>query len=204
MAKPEFFPPGALDHTVYLTRLASAGANYIFAGGGPHPTNLIRDAHKLGLTKTIQFMNDYWGPTEPVGIRAHPEALEGTVITSYYLRGEDAKTSRLRPVDEISRKTDCRSQRDLSGRHGLGHGFRRRPEDRPPGCEGTRNSTGRPCSRLIEARRVQAPGITGINAYSPTSRREQPGGEVLPVKGSRAVAITDWIKAPDSVSLHKF
>jgi branched-chain amino acid transport system substrate-binding protein len=92
MVKSEFFPPGALDHTVYLTRLASGGANYIFAGGvDPTPTNIIRDAHKLGLTKTIQFLSDYWGPTEPVGIRAHPEALEGAVITSYYLRGGDAK-----------------------------------------------------------------------------------------------------------------
>jgi hypothetical protein len=47
-------------------------------------------------------------------------------------------------------------------------------------------------------------GITGPNAYSPTSRRGSLEVKFYQVKGARAVAITDWIKAPDSVSLHKF
>ncbi len=102
LAPPEFFPAGSLDHTVYLSRLAKAEVNYIFVGGvDPTPTNVIRDAHKLGLTKTIQFFCDYWGPTS-LGVRLHPEALEGTVIVSYYLRGDDARKHSLRQsLDEV-------------------------------------------------------------------------------------------------------
>jgi hypothetical protein len=43
-----------------------------------------------GFSKTIQFFCDYWGPTS-LGTRLHPEALEGTVIVSYYIRGDDAR-----------------------------------------------------------------------------------------------------------------
>jgi hypothetical protein len=47
-------------------------------------------------------------------------------------------------------------------------------------------------------------GITGPNFYSPSSRRGSLEVKFYQVKSSKAVAITDWIKAPDSVSLHKF
>ncbi len=206
LLKPEFFPPGALDHTVYLTRLASAGANYIFAGGvDPTPTNIIRDAHKLGLTKTIQFINDYWGPTEPVGIRAHPEALEGTVITSYYIRGEDAKKH---PMSALWTKYRGKPIADLNESYIFGTVWGMDFEEalkialKDVGYEKLDGEAMfRAYQKLTGFKRQ---GITGPNAYSPTSRRGSLEVKFYQIKNSRAVAISDWIKAPDSVSLHKF
>jgi branched-chain amino acid transport system substrate-binding protein len=206
LIKPEFFPPGALDHTVYLTRLASAGANYIFAGGvDPTPTNIIRDAHKLGLTKTIQFLSDYWGPTEPVGIRAHPEALEGAVIISYYLRGEDAKKH---PSSALWTKYRGKPIADFNETYlaGMVWGM-----DFEEGLKIALKDVG--YEKLYGEAMFQAyqklagfkrQGITGPNSYGPASRRGSLEVKLYQVKNSRAVAITDWIKAPDSVSLHKF
>ncbi len=206
LMKPEFFPPGALDHTVYLTRLASAGANYIFAGGvDPTPTNIIRDAHKLGLTKTIQFINDYWGPTEPVGIRAHPEALEGTVITSYYIRGEEAKKHPLsalwtkyrgKPISDMNEGYTNGMVWGMDFEEGLKIALKDVGYEKLDG-----EAMFRAYQKLTGFKRQ---GITGPNAYSPTSRRGSLEVKFYQVKSSKSVAITDWIKAPDAVSLHKF
>jgi len=206
MVKSEFFPPGALDHTVYLTRLASGGANYIFAGGvDPTPTNIIRDAHKLGLTKTIQFLSDYWGPTEPVGIRAHPEALEGAVITSYYLRGQDAKNHpaatlwtkyRGKPIADFNETYLAGMVWGMDFAEGLKIALKDVGYEKLDG-----EAMFKAYQKLAGFKRQ---GVTGINSYSPTSRRGSLEVKFYQVKNSKSVAITDWIKAPDSVSLHKF
>jgi len=47
-------------------------------------------------------------------------------------------------------------------------------------------------------------GITGPNAYSPTSRRGSLEIKFYRVKSAKVVPITEWKKAPDAVSLHKF
>ncbi len=47
-------------------------------------------------------------------------------------------------------------------------------------------------------------GITGPNAYSPTSRRGSWEIKFYRVKNTKVIPITDWVKAPDAVSLHKF
>ena len=92
----ELFPPGSLKHDVYLNRLAKAGADYIYVGGvDPTQTNVMRDATRMGLTKKIQFISDYWGPSS-LGISHHPKALEGMVIVSFFLRGDEARIS-MRP-----------------------------------------------------------------------------------------------------------
>jgi branched-chain amino acid transport system substrate-binding protein len=206
LLKPEFFPPGALDHTVYLTRLASAGANYIFAGGvDPTPTNIVRDAHKLGLTKSIQMVNDYWGPTEPVGIRAHPEPLEGTVITSYYLRGEEAKKH---PLSALWTKYRGKPIADLNESYIFGTVWGMDFEEalkmalKDGGYEKLDGEAMFKAYQKLTGFKRQ--GITGPNAYSPTSRRGSLEVKFYQVKGARAVPITDWIKAPDAVSLHTF
>jgi len=57
---PEFFPPGAIDHTVWLSRINDTGANYCFIGGvDPTQSLILRDASKLGITKKIQFVSDF-------------------------------------------------------------------------------------------------------------------------------------------------
>ena len=206
LLKPEFFPPGSLDHTVYLTRLANAGANYIFDSGvDPTPTNVIRDAHKLGLTKNIQFVTDYWGPTEPVGVRAHPEVLEGTVITSYYIRGAEAKRH---PLSALWVKYRKRPLEDMNETYVAGMVW---TMDFAEALKialkdvGYNNLDGEAMFKAYQKLTgFKRQGVTGPNAYSPTSRRGSQEIKFYRVKKARVVPITDWIKAPDAVSLYKW
>ena len=114
---PEFFPPGTLKHDVYLTRLAKAGADYIYAGGvDPTPTNVIRDAHALGLTKKVQMICGYWGPTA-LGIGVHAKALEGTVINSFFQRGVESRNNAF--VKDLWKKYRG-SMKDFNEVYGMG------------------------------------------------------------------------------------
>jgi branched-chain amino acid transport system substrate-binding protein len=204
--KPEFFPPGALDHTVYLTRLANGGANYIFASGvDPTPTNVIRDAHKLGLTRSIQFVNDFWGPTEPVGVRAHPDVLEGTVITSYYIRGGEAKNHplaqlwakyRKKPLADMNETYVCGMIWILDFEEALRIALKEVPYEKLDG-----DVIFKAYQKLAGFHRQ---GLAGPNAYSPTSRRGSRDLKFYRVKDARVVPITGWIKAPDAVSLYNW
>ena len=47
-------------------------------------------------------------------------------------------------------------------------------------------------------------GIQTECTYSPTERRGSKGIKLYRVKGMDLEAITDWVMAPDTVSLHKF
>ncbi|HEX7372003.1 MAG TPA: hypothetical protein VF372_04235, partial [Thermodesulfobacteriota bacterium] len=161
--------------------------------------------HKLGLTKTIQFLSDYWGPTEPVGIRAHPEALEGAVITSYYLRGQDAKNHpsaalwtkyRGKPIADFNETYLAGMVWGMDFEEGLKIALKDVGYEKLDG-----EAMFKAYMKLAGFKRQ---GITGPNFYSPSSRRGSLEVKFYQVKSSKAVAITDWIKAPDSVSLHKF
>jgi branched-chain amino acid transport system substrate-binding protein len=205
MAPPEFFPPGTMDHTVYLSRLAKAEVNYIFAGGvDPTPTNVIRDAHKLGLTKTIQFFCDYWGPTS-LGTRLHPEALEGTVIVSYYIRGDDA---RKHPMANLWTKYGRGKLEDMNEVYTIGMIWAMTFE---AGLKialkevGYKKLDGEAMYQAYQKLTGQKwAGLQGPCAYSPTSRRGSWEVRFYQVKAGKVVSISDWIKAPDAVSLHKF
>jgi len=205
IATPEFFPPGALDHTVYLNRLAKADVSYIFVGGvDPTATNVIRDAHKLGLTKTIQFICDYWGPTS-LGARLHPEALEGAVVVSYYLRGDDARKHSLA---NLWTKYGRGKLEDMNEVYTIGMSWAMTFEaalkialkkvgykklDGEVIYQTYQNLTG-----------LERAGLQGPCAYSPTSRRGSWEVRFYQVRGGKINSISGWIKAPDAVSLHKF
>jgi hypothetical protein len=51
---------------------------------------------------------------------------------------------------------------------------------------------------------VQRAGLQGPCAYSPTSRRGSWEVRFYQVRAGKVVSISNWIKAPDAVSLHKF
>jgi branched-chain amino acid transport system substrate-binding protein len=205
LAPPEFFPPGTMDHTVYLSRLAKAEVNYIFVGGvDPTPTNVIRDAHKLGLTKTIQFFCDYWGPTS-LGVRLHPEALEGTVIVSYYLRGDDA---RKHPLSNLWVKYGHGKLEDMNEVYTIGMLWAMTFE---AGLKialkevGYKKLDGEAMYQAYQKLTgLERAGLQGPCAYSPTSRRGSWEVRFYQVRAGKVTSISDWIKAPDAVSLHKF
>jgi len=205
LAPPEFFPPGSLDHTVYLTRLAKAEVNYIFVGGvDPTPTNVIRDAHKLGLTKTIQFFCDYWGPTS-LGVHLHPEALEGTVIVSYYLRGDDA---RKHPLANLWVKYGRGKLEDMNEVYTIGMSWAMTFEAALKIAlkeVGYKKLDGEVIYQTYQKLTgVERAGLQGPCAYSPTSRRGSLEVRFYQVRAGKIVSISGWIKAPDAVSLHKF
>ncbi len=205
MAPPEFFPPGALDHTVYLNRLAKAEVNYIFVGGvDPTPTNVIRDAHKLGLTKNIQFLCDYWGPTS-LGVRLHPEALEGTVIVSYYIRGDEA---RKHPLSNLWTKYGRGKLEDMNEVYNIGMLWAMTFEAALKIAlkeVGYKKLDGEAMYQAYQKLTgLERAGIQGPCAYSPTSRRGSLEVRFYQVQSGKINAISGWIKAPDAVSLHKF
>jgi branched-chain amino acid transport system substrate-binding protein len=202
---PEFFPPGTLKHDVYLTRLAKAGANYIHAGGvDPTPTNVIRDAYALGLTKDIQMTCGYWGPTA-LGIGVHAKALEGAAIVSFFQRGEESRNNSF--VTNMWKK--YRGSLDKFNEvYGMGMSW---GITYVAGLKSALKAVGynklKPDDMYNAYQRITGldkHGIQGACAYSPTSRRGSLEVKIYRVKDGNIVPITGWRKAPDAVSLHKF
>ncbi|MBW1690333.1 MAG: ABC transporter substrate-binding protein [Deltaproteobacteria bacterium] len=205
MLPPEFFPPGTLKHDVYLNRLAEGGAHYIYAGGvDPTPTNVIRDAHALGLTKRIQFLNGYWGPTA-LGIGIHAEALEGTAIVSFFQRGTDALNNKV--PTELWKK--YRGSLDKFNEvYGMGMSW---GMTYVAGLKNALKAVGYNKLNADEVYKayqritgLERSGVQGPCAYSPSSRRGSLEVKIYRVKGGKIVPVTDWRKAPDAVSLHEF
>ena len=205
MLPPEFFPPGTLKHDVYLTRLAEAGANYIHAGGvDPTPTNVIRDAYALGLTKKIQFTTGYWGPTA-LGLSIHAKKLEGIVNYSFFLRGEEARENKV--VTDLWKK--YRGSLDkFNGVYGMGMAWGMTYVDglkaalKAVGYEKLKGDDMYKAYQRITG--FERAGVQGPCAYAPDSRRGSLKIKMYQVKNGKIVPISGWRKTPDAVSLHKF
>jgi branched-chain amino acid transport system substrate-binding protein len=202
---PEFFPPGTLKHDVYLTRLAEAGANYIHAGGvDPTPTNVIRDAYALGLTKKIQFTTGYWGPTA-LGLSIHAKKLEGIVNYSFFLRGEEARENKV--VTDLWKK--YRGSLDkFNGVYGMGMAWGMtyvaglKAALKAVGYEKLKGDDMYKAYQRITG--FERAGVQGPCAYAPDSRRGSLKIKMYQVKNGKIVPISGWRKTPDAVSLHKF
>jgi branched-chain amino acid transport system substrate-binding protein len=202
----ELFPTGTLKYDVYLTRLEQAGVNYVYVGGvDPTQTNIMRDATRLGLTKKIQFISDYWGPSS-LGISLHPDALEGMVIVSYFLRGPEFQdhalikrlwtTYRKEAPEKVNEGYGMGVGAAITLVEAIGDAIKRVGADKV-----TRDEVFQSYQSMTGKSRE---GILGPCAYSPTSRR---GSEVVKfyrVSGGKIVPVTDWVKTPDAVALHKW
>lgn len=208
---PEFFPTGAPDHTVWLKRLAEGGANYIMIGGvDPTPSNILRDAHKLGLTKTIQFVDTtFWGPTEAVGIKLHPEATEGCWINSYYLRGDEVWSHPLalkmvpkyrgKSVDEFRKTTPANYVTGMVWALVYQEGAKRALK-----AVGYDKLDGEAMKAAYESLTGLdlGQGLVGPCTYSPTNRQGSDVTRFYQVQKGKEVAISGWVKVPDCVALH--
>lgn len=62
-------------------------------GIDPTPSNVIRNAYALGLTKTIQMVSDFYGPHETIGIKLHSAAVEGTILVSHSYMGDEVRAN---------------------------------------------------------------------------------------------------------------
>jgi len=209
---PEFFPTGAPDHTVWLQRLASGNPDYILiAGVDPTPSNVLRDAYKLGLTKKIQFIDtSYWGPTEAVGIKLHPEAVEGCWLNSYYLRGDEAWSHPLAAymVPKYHGKSAEEFRKVTAAIYVAGLTripiFAKALEIALKNAGGYEKLDGEAMKAGMEAITGidLGDGLTGPIAYSPTSRQSVDQVKFYQVKNGKEVPISGWRKVPDCVSLH--
>lgn len=206
LLSPELFPMGTSDHTPYLTRLKDA--DYIHAGT-PDPTSptIIRDAHKLGMTKNVQFLCDTFGTTQSGGVKAYNEATQGTVVGSFFLRGDEAHnnafakelwtTYRKKPVEEMSPLYLMGATYGSNYIAGLKLALKEvgyeklGPNDM---YKAYQKLTGLDTSK----------GMQGPCAYGPTSRRGTDTLRFYRVEGNKLVPISGWVKCPDTVSLHKF
>jgi branched-chain amino acid transport system substrate-binding protein len=207
LLKPEFIPPTTLDVTVQLTRLAHGGAKYIIIGGiDPNPANYLRDAHKLGLTKKIQFLTDYWGPTDFVGIKAHPEACEGAVVITYYLKGDEARAHplakelwtkyRKKPISEMPGDYTQGMVWVMTYKLALERALKKVSYAKLDGeavYQAFQQLTG-----------VERAGIVGPCKFSKTSRRNTDLVRFYRVKNRKLESISGWVKAPDGVAMHEW
>lgn len=202
----EFFPSGTPKHDVYLSRIEAAGANYVYLSCvDPAPTNVLRDATAMGLNKKIQFITDYWGPTA-LGVGTHPEALEGAVVVSFFLRGEEAQkhpliqriwsTYRKEPVEKMNEMYGNGIVWGMNFEAALRDAIKRVGPDKL-----NREAIYESYERLTGMSRE---GINGPCAYSETSRRGSEYVKFYRCTKGKIVPISDWVRTPDAVGLHKF
>jgi ABC-type branched-subunit amino acid transport system substrate-binding protein len=205
---PELFPTGSLKHDVWLNRLAQKGANYIYVGGvDPTQTNVIRDAHALGLTKTITFVSDYWGPDQAVGVKSHPDALEGSVLVSCFSRGSDTYSHALMP--KIWKDYMNEPMENMRGSASIGFSWAMhfiagaRVALKDVGYDKVDGDAMYKALQKLKGVNVTN-GATGLCDYSPSSRRMSRDVKFYKITGGKVGPITEWRVAPDAVSLHKF
>jgi ABC-type branched-subunit amino acid transport system substrate-binding protein len=203
----ELFPVGSLKHDIYLNRLAQAGVNYVYVGGvDPVQTNVMRDAKALGLTDKIQFISDYWGPTT-LGTSLHPDALEGMVVVSFFLRGKEAlnhplvnrlwKTYRKKPPEQMNESYGMGIAWGMNYEAAVKDTIKRVGKDKLS-REEIYNSYTNNLSGLSRE------GIQGPCTYGPKSRNGSSVVKFYKVTDGQIVPITDWAQTPDAVSLHQW
>lgn len=206
LLNPEYFPPGAAEHTVWLSRINEAGADYCYLGGvDPTQSLILRDALKLGLTKKIQFVSECWGLDENVGVKLHPEATEGAVLVTPFIRGDEARN--LPQVINLWNKYGKGPISEMKALYPSGIlqvkytalalkiGLDEVGYDKLTGeqlYKGNMQLTG-----------TSSDGVSGPCAFSPTSRKTSDMVKFYRVQSGKTVPITDWVATPDAVSLHK-
>ena len=206
LLKPEYFPTGAADHTVWLSRINEAGADYCFIGGvDPTQSLILRDAFKLGLTKKIQFVSDVWGLDENVGIKLHPEATEGAVLVSPFVRGDEAR--KLPQVVDLWSKYAKGPITEMKALFPAGillAKYLSLAIEKGIDEVGYDEFDGEAAYKAIQTiTGTPSDGVSGPCAYSPTSRKGTAMVRFYRVQSGKTNPITDWVPAPDAVSLHK-
>jgi ABC-type branched-subunit amino acid transport system substrate-binding protein len=202
----ELFPVGSLKHDIYLNRLSQAGVNYVYVGGvDPVQTNVMRDATALGLTDKIQFISDYWGPTT-LGTSLHPDALEGMVVVSFFLRGKESLYHPL--VNRIWTTYRKEAPEKMNESYGMGivwgMNFEAAVKDAIKRVGKDKLSREEIHNSYLNLTGLSREGIAGPCAYGPKSRLGSKVVKFYKVTGGNIVPITDWVKTPDSVSLYKW
>lgn len=204
---PKLFPMGTADHSQYLIPLKEA--NYIYVSGtDPNSPAVIRDAFRLEMTKSTQFLCDPFGPTFAGGVKAYNTELQGTVVTCWFLRGLEALNHplnkelwtkyRQKPMMEMNELYPVGVVCALNYAAALKIALKEVGYDKLTGDDMYKSY------QRLKGMDISQ-GLQGVCAYSPTSRRGSEDFKFYRVTGDNLVPITKgWIKGPDTVSLHKF
>jgi ABC-type branched-subunit amino acid transport system substrate-binding protein len=208
LVQPEFYPPGSLKHDVWLTRLAGQGINYLFIEGvAPSHTNVIRDAIALGLRGKIQMVCDYWGPLETTDIKSYPNDLEGSIILSPYIRGEDLYKHSVGVKIWTKYRKEPLSEMNMMYLSGISQGMlyesALKVALKDVGYEKLDGEAMYHALQKLTGTDVTQ-GQMGTIDFSPTSRRVSRQVKFYKITGGKVVAISGWLTAPDCVSLYKY
>ncbi|MEE4351986.1 MAG: ABC transporter substrate-binding protein [Desulfatiglans sp.] len=208
LLKPEFFPPGTSDHTIYLIRLKKADYIYIASCSDPAPTNIIRDGHRIGMRyPETTFMSDIYGPDWNIGLEAYKDELQGAVVTSYYFRGTDAVEHPLAKLlwPKYRKKPMSEMMPQYLGGMAIAMAFEAAVKIalKDVGYAKINGDAMFTAYQKLTGQNVYQ-GIQAKCAYSPTSRRGSEAVRFYQVKDDVMVPITGWVKTPDAVSLHKW
>ena len=204
---PELFPPGSLKHDVWLTRLSKQGANYIYiCGVDPSTSNVIRDAAALGMTQNIQMMSSYYGAMGSIGVKLHPNELEGTVVVSPIIRGGEAIKHSFAKLYTKYRKNSLSEMppfylMGISMAKILEAGLKLALQD--VGYEKVDGDAMYQALQKLTGIDVTQ-GLMGRLDYSPTSRRASREVRFYRVTGGELIPLSGWVTAPDTVSLATF
>lgn len=206
LLKPEYFPMGTMKYDVYLKRLAQGGAKYIgLANVDPSQTNILRDAYRLGLTGKIVFISGYWG-VNTGSVKSHPDATEGSYVISPFLRGEEAVNHPL--VKKLWTKYRGPMSTFKNGGYtmGLAMGITFTNALKVAlDAVGYDKISGEDIFQAYQKIGGKSNrGLMGPCSYGPKSRKATEVVKVYQVKNHKLVPVTDWVKTPDAVSLHKF
>ncbi len=201
----ELFPVGSLKHDIYLNRLSQAGANYVYVGGvDPVQTNVMRDAKALGLTDKIQFISDYWGPTT-LGTSLHPDALEGMVVVSFFLRGKEALYHSVINRMWTTYRKEAPEKMNESYGMGIAWGINYEAAVKDAIKPVGKNKLSREeifNSYTNNLGGLSREGIQGPCTYGPKSRNGSMVVKFYQVQGCQIVPVTDCVQTADAVSLH--
>ncbi len=204
---PEYFPPGSLKHETWINRLAQQGADYIYTiGVDPSPSFVIRDAFGMGMTKKIQFISGPFGLEPHIGLKIiKPEVLEGSVLSSPYLTGDEHLKH---PMAKLFTKYRKRPLEELNPSYLYSIGIAKILEAairlalKEVGYDKINGEAVYQALQKLQGDLTD--GIMGSIALGPKTRMMSREIRFYRVTKGKLVPISGWVQVPDVVSLGKF
>jgi hypothetical protein len=160
----------------------------------------------MGLTEKIQMVSAEWGLISTVGVKAYPKVLEGSVLVTPMIRGEDIRKHPLGKLWTKYRKQPIEEMNPFyTLAAGVGHLLTTAAKIalKDVGYEKIGGDAMIKAFESLTGKDVTQ-GVLGACGYSPTSRVASRQIKLYRIKSGKVVPITDWITAPDCVSLGKW
>lgn len=200
------YATSAVDFKPYLTTLEEKGMDYLVIWVvEPSISSVGVQAHEMGLDKSVEaVIYNWWGPVRTCGLKYHAEELKGHFLLAQSLQGTDLDNNEL----AAGLATKYRGSIDNVGDgYSLGVAGSVRfitALERALDKVGYEKLDAYAFKEAVEGLTGLDPGgCQGITAWSPTDRNGSWYVKFYEFDGTtKAKPITDWVKCPDTVSLH--